>query len=94
MYFQVCPKEGRILKKHYMNNRYHFIEMHSFWQGSVNSSQIIEYFKVSRTQAQKYLSAYQTLHPHNMQNGQLIVNTRAALVLANKKDIKQWLFGG
>ncbi|GLR72730.1 WYL domain-containing protein [Agaribacter marinus] len=46
-----------------MDRRFFFIEMLAYWQGEVNSSHVADYFNISRTQAKKYLSNYQALHP-------------------------------
>ncbi len=46
--------------------RCYFIELLAFWQGSINSTQVSQYFGISRTQAQKYLSYYQQEHPENL----------------------------
>ncbi|WP_340677806.1 WYL domain-containing protein [Paraglaciecola sp.] len=45
---------------------YQFIELLSYWQGSVNTTALIEQFKISRQQAHKYLSQYQQRHPANL----------------------------
>lgn len=50
----------------HLDSRYWFIELHAFWQGLVNSRHITEYFQVSRTQSQKYITAYQQIHPLNL----------------------------
>ncbi|RUP82362.1 WYL domain-containing protein [Alteromonas sp. KS69] len=50
----------------HLESRYWFIELHAFWQGLVNSRHITEYFQISRTQAQKYITAYQQIHPLNL----------------------------
>ena len=39
---------------------FQFIELLVYWQGTVNTTDLINYFKISRQQAQKkYLSQYQ-----------------------------------
>ena len=39
------------------------IELLAFWQGKVNSKDLIDAFGISATQAKKYLSAYNSLYP-------------------------------
>lgn len=46
--------------------KYYFIELQAFWQGLVNSPQISQQFKISRTQAQKYLAQYQQKYKLNL----------------------------
>ena len=54
------------MNEQHIESRYWFIEMHAYWQGLVNSRYITEFFHVSRTQAQKYITAYQQIQPHNL----------------------------
>ena len=39
------------------------IELLAFWQGKINSKDLIDAFGISATQAKKYLSAYNSLYP-------------------------------
>jgi predicted DNA-binding transcriptional regulator YafY len=48
------------------NIRYRIIELLSYWQGLVNTTQLIQHFSVSRTQAQKYFKSYQADYPDNL----------------------------
>ena len=49
------------------NSRHYFIELISYWQGSINSSQLIEQFGLSRQQCSKALNNYQHCYPRNLQ---------------------------
>lgn len=42
---------------------FHFIELLAYWQGAINSTHLIQHFKISRKQASDYLRAYQ-IHYH------------------------------
>jgi len=53
----------------HLKRRFWFIELLAFWHGLVNSRQVIDCFHVSRTQAQKYITTYQQLHPNNIVYG-------------------------
>jgi predicted DNA-binding transcriptional regulator YafY len=46
--------------------RYRIIELLGYWAGLVNTTQLMQHFSISRTQAQKYLSAYQADYPTNL----------------------------
>ena len=48
-----------------MNVHFIFIELIAFWEGSVNASQVSQYFSLSRQQASKYISSYRTYYPQN-----------------------------
>ena len=48
------------------NIRYRIIELLSYWEGLVNTTQLMQHFSVSRTQAQKYLTSYQADYPANL----------------------------
>jgi predicted DNA-binding transcriptional regulator YafY len=45
---------------------YQFIELLAYWQGTINSTDLVNYFKISRQQAHKYLKHYQGLLPANL----------------------------
>ena len=45
---------------------YQFIELLVYWQGTIYTTDLINYFKISRQQAHKYLSHYQGIHPNNL----------------------------
>jgi predicted DNA-binding transcriptional regulator YafY len=60
------PKERVVVEKDNKDTRYRTIELLVHWTGLVNSTQLMAYFCVSRTQAQKYLTAYQKNHPANL----------------------------
>lgn len=47
-------------------SRHYFIELLSYWQGSVNSSQLIQQFGLSRQQCSAALKEYQQLAPQNL----------------------------
>lgn len=49
---------------------FQFIELLAYWQGAVNTTDLINYFKISRQQAQKYLSSYQKYYPLNIEYSQ------------------------
>lgn len=44
-----------------------FIELLSYWQGQVNSSDVSKFFGISNTQAKKHISSYKLLCPNNLQ---------------------------
>jgi predicted DNA-binding transcriptional regulator YafY len=46
--------------------RYRIIELLGYWAGLVNTTQLMQHFSISRTQAQKYLTSYQTDYPNNL----------------------------
>ncbi|WP_297824108.1 hypothetical protein [uncultured Paraglaciecola sp.] len=48
------------------NVRYRIIELLSYWEGLVNTTQLMQHFSVSRTQAQKYFKSYQADYPDNL----------------------------
>ncbi len=52
--------------REHTNIRYRIIELLSYWQGLVNTTQLIQHFSVSRTQAQKYFKSYQADYPDNL----------------------------
>jgi hypothetical protein len=54
------------LKDQHTAKRYRLIELLSYWQGQVNSTQLSEYFAVSVTQGKKYFAGYQQAHPNNL----------------------------
>lgn len=54
------------MNEHQNGTRYWLIEMHAYWEGLVNTRHLIEFFKVSRNQAQKYITDYKTAHPNNI----------------------------
>jgi len=54
------------LKDHHIEKRYRLIELLSYWQGHVNSTQLSEHFGVSSTQAKKYFASYQHAFPKNL----------------------------
>jgi predicted DNA-binding transcriptional regulator YafY len=55
-----------IMVRVHTNIRYRIIELLSYWQGLVNTTQLIQHFSVSRTQAQKYFKSYQADYPDNL----------------------------
>mgnify|MGYP006123035483 FL=1 len=55
-----------IMVREHTNMRYRIIELLSYWQGLVNTTQLIQHFSVSRTQAQKYFKSYQSDYPDNL----------------------------
>jgi predicted DNA-binding transcriptional regulator YafY len=55
-----------IMVRDHTNIRYRIIELLSYWQGLVNTTQLIQHFSVSRTQAQKYFKSYQADYPDNL----------------------------
>lgn len=54
------------VNEQHIDSRYQLIEMLAYWQGLVNSSALKNYFDVSRTQAQKYLTQYQQAYPNQL----------------------------
>ena len=48
------------------NVRYRIIELLSYWEGLVNTTQLMLHFSVSRTQAQKYFKSYQSDYSDNL----------------------------
>lgn len=54
------------MKDHHIEKRHRLIELLSYWQGQVNSTQLSEHFAVSTTQAKKYFAGYQQTHPNNL----------------------------
>lgn len=54
------------MNEYLSKSRFWFIEIQAYWRGLVNSRHIIDYFHVSRTQAQKYISAYREKYPDNL----------------------------
>jgi predicted DNA-binding transcriptional regulator YafY len=52
--------------KDHTNIRYRIIELLSYWEGLVNTTQLMQHFSVSRTQAQKYFKSYQADYPDNL----------------------------
>jgi len=46
--------------------RYRIIELLGYWAGLVNTTQLMQHFSISRTQAQKYLTSYQSDYPDNL----------------------------
>jgi predicted DNA-binding transcriptional regulator YafY len=59
-------KAREIMVREHTNMRYRIIELLSYWQGLVNTTQLIQHFSVSRTQAQKYFKSYQSDYPDNL----------------------------
>jgi predicted DNA-binding transcriptional regulator YafY len=55
-----------IMVREHTNIRYRIIELLSYWEGRVNTTQLIQHFSVSRTQAQKYFKSYQADYPDNL----------------------------
>ncbi|MFT6779734.1 MAG: putative DNA-binding transcriptional regulator YafY [Paraglaciecola sp.] len=55
-----------MMVREHTNIRYRIIELLSYWQGLVNTTQLIQHFSVSRTQAQKYFKSYQADYPDNL----------------------------
>jgi hypothetical protein len=49
------------------HERFYFIEMCSYWQGSVNSSLFSNHFKLSVTQAKIIIGEYTKQHPDNIE---------------------------
>lgn len=43
-----------------------FIDLVSYWEGSINASHLVKYFAIVRQQASKYIDQYQALMPHNL----------------------------
>lgn len=54
------------MHKHASDIHAQFIELIVYWQGMVNSSHLIEQFKISRQQAHQYLKKYQQHCPQNL----------------------------
>lgn len=52
------------------NIHFKFIELLAYWQGTVNTTDLINHFKISRQQAQKYLSYYKQCYPGNIDYSQ------------------------
>jgi hypothetical protein len=46
--------------------RYRIVELLGYWAGLVNTTQLMQHFSISRTQAQKYLTSYQADYPDNL----------------------------
>jgi predicted DNA-binding transcriptional regulator YafY len=46
--------------------RFRIIELLGYWAGLVNTTQLMQHFSISRTQAQKYLTSYQNDYPDNL----------------------------
>lgn len=43
-----------------------FIDLISYWEGSINTTHLVKYFGISRQQVCKYIDQYQALRPHNI----------------------------
>jgi hypothetical protein len=54
------------VEKDNTNIRYRIIELLSYWEGLVNTTQLMQHFSISRTQAQKYFKSYQVEYPVNL----------------------------
>jgi predicted DNA-binding transcriptional regulator YafY len=54
------------VKDHHIAKRYRLIELLSYWQGHVNSTQLSQHFAVSTTQGKKYFAGYQLAYPKNL----------------------------
>jgi hypothetical protein len=46
--------------------RYRIIELLGYWAGLVSSTQLMQHFSISRTQAQKYFKFYQADYSDNL----------------------------
>ena len=46
--------------------RYRIIELLGYWAELANTTQLMQHFSISRTQAQKYLTSYKSDYPDNL----------------------------
>jgi predicted DNA-binding transcriptional regulator YafY len=54
------------VERNHTNARYRIIDLLSYWEGLVNTTQLVQHFSISRTQAQKYFKSYQADFPGNL----------------------------
>lgn len=54
------------MEKAHTDIRHKAIELLGYWEGLVNTTQLMQHFSVSRTQAQKYFKSYQADYPENL----------------------------
>lgn len=54
------------MEKDHAGIRYRIIELLSYWEGLVNTTQLMQHFSISRTQAQKYFKSYRENYPGNL----------------------------
>jgi len=59
-------KNEVVVEKDNTHIRYRIIELLSYWEGLVNTTQLMQHFSISRTQAQKYFISYQVDYPDNL----------------------------
>jgi hypothetical protein len=55
--------------------RYRIIELLGYWAGLVNTTQLIQHFSISRTQAQKYRTSYKTTINKKINNTAMITSS-------------------
>ncbi|WJG10667.1 WYL domain-containing protein [Aliiglaciecola sp. LCG003] len=77
-----------------MDIHYQLIELLAYWQGAVNTTHIVNHFKISRQQAQKYFTEYQQNNPNNLvydKSAKSFLPTNNFQSKAIDEDVNQYL---
>lgn len=77
-------------------NRHCYIELLAYWEGRINTSNLVRQFSISRQQASKDISSYVELAPHNLVYDSSLKaycateNFRVGLISGNVADYLAW----